>query len=148
MTILTYDFESDTVGNPPDGWTVLSDVGGPLTVELDGSDKRFLVEGSAGKLGVAICSEAGIGMEDILVTGILKKDAGGSVPTMFIRHDGAAARTNLYAWENTVNYWVVYKFVAGASTVLVDGSKTISSGIDQNFKIEATGGTAVNSSER
>lgn len=142
---LFYDFEDDTIGVQPAGFSELLDTGvsaseayqDPLIAEnqlfrMYGDDQIYSKFDDVGPL-----------TDDVLISGRLKSFGGNGHVRIMVRHDGRTGLTyNCYMFSVGTNQIHLYKITDGAAVDIGTPSDvTFTSNVWYNFKAEAIGTT-------
>lgn len=142
MGLLSYDFESDSTGSPPAGWSYeLGDVTN-WTVEDISGDNGFK-SATDKAYSYWYCSDAG-SLSDVIFQGkfLIGSDVTKSQAGVFLRQSGSSGRScYLIAFSGQFGL-AIYEFDAGSYIRTIDFNSTIyAANTYYNFKVEATGTT-------
>ena len=145
MATLSYSFEGDSVGSLPAGWSILDPVaaGGVIEVRLFGGDNSLLLDSNSG--GVAcrsINDDAGVALDDMILSGTFNRQDSTYSTLVMVRHDGnVRASASFYSFDFGNDAFAYYKVVSGSYSPIGSGSKTCTASVTYNFKFEAIGTT-------
>ena len=143
MATLIYDFEGDTLGQHPAGWSHLYATDTYTEEVVDqGSSQRFETTASDTNRTVATNTDS-TGLTDVLLSGVFYRSALETWTLYHLRHDGSA-----YGAENSYHLAIgndaIYltELTNGSSTTLgSDFGRTITHETYYNFKFECVGTT-------
>jgi hypothetical protein len=142
VAVISYDFEDDTIGNVPDGWSIIRvTVSGSAVVTESGGDQFWAFNPPPTGLVTALNTDVGVGLGDVVVTAKASRQATGANVYGYLRHSGGLDTSfDAYVFTMDNANWKLTRVDNGSSTLLASVALSFTPGTEFNMKLEASGG--------